>query len=109
MGVGEKMFRDKIIQIINKRTALHMEDYYAIEKCRNTLIELLSNNEADTINFLETCEKDYVMWISEVFEEVAYNLQSQKYIETLKMVDKKYSELDLGVCVEIAERFMLQP
>ena len=60
-------------EIIRKRAALHMSDP-AIEQYRDELINILSQNEDETIQFLKNCSKDELIWVSEVFEEIAYNL-----------------------------------
>lgn len=95
----------EVRNLIKKRSLLHMNDP-AIEKYREKLIDLLSIKASDTIEFLESCDKDEVLWISEVFEEIAYNLQSKEYIACLKKVDRKYPELDLTDIIHIAETYM---
>ena len=100
------MLNNNIKQVLEKRASLHIEDDFQIEECRNRLIELLSINEIDTINFLDICNREEVLWISEVFEEVAYNLQSTKYIECLKKVDNKFTDLNLTNFVKFAKDYM---
>ena len=100
------MLHDEIWQVIDKRASLHIEDDFQIENCREKLIEILSVDVTDTINFLEKTDKDKVLWISEVFEEIAYNLQNKQYIECLKKLDIKYPELKLTNTIRIAEEYM---
>lgn len=101
------MINQEAKQIIEKRKKKHIEDDTGIEMCRENLIDLLSNNAEETITFLEMCSKEDVLWISEVFEEIAYNLQSKDYIECLKRISLKYQELDLGKIVNVAEKMIL--
>ncbi|MEO2256105.1 hypothetical protein ABGV43_04155 [Paenibacillus amylolyticus] len=92
-------------EVIRKRAALHMNDP-VIEQYRDELINILSQNEDETIQFLKNCSKDELIWVSEVFEEIAYNLQSAEYINTLKECDKKYPELKLTNIIKTAISYM---
>lgn len=100
------MFLHDVKKILQKRLLLHDENDHDIEKCRNSLMKLLSENEEYTVNFLVNCSKDELLMVSEVFEEIAYNLQSQKYIRCLDTLDKKYPELKLTSSIDIAKRYM---
>ena len=66
------------------------EDDYRIEKCRDELIDALSQDELLTIDILNQLNEKEIMYTSEVFEEIAYNLQSVNYINCLKYIEKKY-------------------
>ncbi|KAA8783985.1 hypothetical protein Q9R46_19445 [Paenibacillus sp. RRE4] len=92
-------------EVIRKRADLHMNDP-AIEHYREELINLLSQNENETIAFLKKCSKEEILWISEVFEEISYNLQSVEYINTLKDINKKYPELKLTNVINTAVSYM---
>ncbi|MCX8129032.1 MAG: hypothetical protein N3I35_02905 [Clostridia bacterium] len=98
---------NKVRKVLCEREKLHIENDFALEKCWEQLIEILSISEEETINCLEACHKYEILWISEVFEEVAYNLQSQKYIDCLKRLDKKYPELNITRSVEVAQSYIL--
>ncbi len=95
----------EIKNLLKERSLLHMNDP-SIEKYREKLINLLSISARDTIEFLESCNKDEVLLISEVFEEIAYNLQSNDYINCLKIIDMKYPDLNLTNIIEIAKEYM---
>jgi hypothetical protein len=95
----------EVKEIIRKRAVLHMNDP-VIEKYREELIHILSQNEKDTIDFLKKCSKEEALWVSEVFEEIAYHLQSVEYINTLKGVDQKYPELKLNDTIKTAVSYM---
>ncbi|MCM3134382.1 hypothetical protein M3629_16430 [Paenibacillus polysaccharolyticus] len=95
----------EVREIIRKRAVLHMNDP-VIEKYREELIHVLSQNEKDTIDFLKKCSKEEALWVSEVFEEIAYHLQSVEYINTLKDINKKYPELKLTNVINTAVSYM---
>jgi len=67
-------------EIINNRRKINDEDDCRIEKCRNELIEVLSQDELLTIEILNQLNDEEILYTSEVFEEVAYNFQSANYI-----------------------------
>ncbi|MDR6551559.1 hypothetical protein [Paenibacillus qinlingensis] len=54
---------------------------------------------------LEGSTKEEVMYVSEVFEEISYQLKSEEYIICLKELDAKFPDLKLEPIVEIAERW----
>ena len=94
-------------EILERRMKLHPEDYYRIEQCRNELIEALSQDEWLTIDILKQLNEKEFLYTSEVFEEIAYNLQSVNYINCLKEIERKFPSLDLKSWVEDAEKCIL--
>lgn len=89
--------------IINKRIKLHEEDYYGIEECRNELIEILSKDELLTIDILNQLDDEEISYVSEVFEEIADNLNSVNYIDCLEKIYIKYPHLLLKYAIEAAK------
>ena len=89
--------------IINKRVKLHEEDYYRIEECRNELIEILSKDELLTIEILNQLDDEEISYVSEVFEEIADNLNSVNYIDCLEKIYIKYPHLLLKYAIEAAK------
>ncbi len=97
---------NRVKSIILERKKLHDEDDYKIEICRQRLIQILSTNENDTILSLRALNQEEILYVSEVFEEVAYNLQSNKYIECLKEISNIYPQLDLEDIIIISQEYM---
>lgn len=93
-------------ELLAKRIAINDEDDYNIEKSRERLIELLSKNETETISILNQLSEMEIMYVSEVFEEIAYNLQSEKFILCLKEIQKKYENIDIEDAIEVAEEYI---
>ena len=85
----------KVKEILDKRSKINDEDDYRIEKCRDELIDTLSQDELLTIDILNQLNEKEILYTSEVFEEIAYNLQSVNYINCLKYIEKKYPSLDI--------------
>ncbi|NVQ05230.1 hypothetical protein HXA95_14555, partial [Listeria monocytogenes] len=43
--------------------------------------------------------------ISEIFEDISANLKSQKFIDYLRKLDKKFPELEMTQDIDIAESY----
>ena len=93
-------------EILDKRVEINDEDDYRIEKCRDELIEVLSQDELLTIDILNQLNEKEILYTSEVFEEIAYNLQSVSYINCLKNIEKKYPSLNIKDAIEVAMEFI---
>ncbi|MCT6926973.1 MAG: hypothetical protein M3Z89_02905 [Lysinibacillus fusiformis] len=99
------MFEEKVRAVLGARALLDDNDP-RIEQKWEELIVLLSEDENLTLNFLQVCTKTELSFLSEIFEEVAYNLQSKKYIELLYSLDQRYPDLNLKRSIQIAEEYM---
>jgi len=99
------MFEEKVRAVLGARALLDDNDP-RIEQKWEELIVLLSEDENLTLNFLQVCTKTELSFLSEIFEEVAYNLQSKKYIELLYCLDQRYPDLNLKRSIQIAEEYM---
>ena len=84
-----------------------MNDDMGIQKCWEDITDILSENEEDTIAYLNNCDKDELYWISEVFEDISENLQSQEFIECLRRLDVKFPELDMTKDIDLAEEYIM--
>lgn len=93
-------------EILNQRFKINDENDYMIEKKREELIEVLSKDEHSTIEVLKQLNEVEILYTSEVFEEIAYNLQSRKYIECLKQIQKKFPKLDIMDAIKVAEEYI---
>ncbi|WP_185614352.1 hypothetical protein [Listeria booriae] len=92
--------------ILEKRKSLNINDDFGIEKCWNEMTELLSQNEMDTINYLEESTEKDLYYISEIFEDVSERFQSEQFINCLRKLDKKFPELDMTQDIDIAESYI---
>ncbi|WP_242142433.1 MULTISPECIES: hypothetical protein [unclassified Bacillus cereus group] len=92
--------------ILDKRKKLNLNDDYGIQKSWNEIIEVLSENEENTIRYLEICSKEDLYWISEVFEDIAEIVQSKEFINCLRKLDKKFPELEMTKDIDIAESYI---
>ena len=99
------MFEEKVRAVLGARALLDDNDPRVEQKWKE-LIVLLSEDESLTLNFLQVCTKTELSFLSEIFEEVAYNLQSKKYIELLYSLDQRYPDLNLKRSIQIAEEYM---
>ncbi len=93
-------------KILDQRLKINDEDDYMIEKKREELIEILSKDEHRTIEILKQLNGIEILYTSEVFEEIAYNLKSRKYIDCLKQIQKEFPELDILDAIKVAEEYI---
>ncbi|MBC1307833.1 hypothetical protein [Listeria booriae] len=92
--------------ILEKRKSLNINDDFGIEKCWNEMTELLSQNEMETINYLEESTEKDLYYISEIFEDVSERFQSEQFINCLRKLDKKFPELDMTQDIDIAQSYI---
>lgn len=75
----------KLKQILSRRISLDPNDDYAIYDCWTQEINILSKNIQETVAFLENeCTDEEFYWLSEIFEDIAYNTQSTEFINCIK-------------------------
>jgi hypothetical protein len=68
------------------------------------LTEIFSKDEEETIKYLENTDPDQLYWISEVFDDISGNLQSQKFIGCIENLARKYKKLDMYYDIEFAKK-----
>lgn len=61
------------------------------------------NDESTKIKYLEDCNEDVLYWIREIFEDVSANLISQKFIDSLRRLNKQYLKLEITHDIDVAE------
>lgn len=97
---------DRVNQVLEERREISLNYDYGVENSWEKLTAILSENEVKTINYLMGCSKDNVYWISEVFEDISERLQSRKFIECLRVLDQKFSDLNLTYHIDVAEDYI---
>lgn len=95
--------KDQFKTIEAEDAALYLEDTLGHKKIWQKMIHLLTQNEEQTILFLNDCTQDEVLTASEVFEEVSQQLQSRAFIDCLRQLDKKYPAANLTEFIDAAE------
>lgn len=99
------MNREAVIDCLCERVLIEENDP-VLYRIWDRLTELLSENSEETIDFLNECTEEQLFYISEVFEDISFNLQSEQFIDTLYKLDRKYPELQMKSDIKIAEEFM---
>ncbi|MBU5217571.1 hypothetical protein SNE23_14900 [Bacillus sp. RA(2023)] len=100
---------NKVEVILNGRKKLNLNDDYGIQKSWNEIIEVLSENEGNTIRYLENCSKEELYWISEVFEDIVEIIQSKELINCLRKLDEKFPELEMTNDIDLVESYIENP
>lgn len=90
------MNKSKLKEILSKRKSLDPNDDYSTYDCWTQEINILSANIQETTTFLENeCTDEEFYWLSEIFEDIAYNTQSKEFINCLKNRLNKISDKNL--------------
>ena len=87
----------KIYVTLNPYYDARQEDYW------KQLTALFTENEDETIRFLDNCSEEDAEIASEVFDNVAKVLQSLKYIDCLHRLEKKFPDSTIAYSVAYAE------
>lgn len=85
----------QIEKIIEERKRMQLDDPRVVEKW-NELTQIFIQNEESTIVYLNSCCKENIDWISEIFEDISEQLQSSKFIECIEELAIRYPDLNLG-------------
>lgn len=86
-----KYFKELIAERIKLSIKTQDEWDYAIDLVNNKMIDLICSNIDAAIDYiLNDCTGDEFAWLSEFFDEVIEKTLSQKYIDALRVVTKKY-------------------
>lgn len=93
---------EKIESLINERKML-LPDDPRIGEIWEELTQIFSQDEKLTIEYLNNCPESQLEWISEVFEDISENLQSEYFIDTLEKLQNKFTDLDLEVDISYAK------
>lgn len=95
----------EVEKIIKERIEMHPDDPRIMEKW-NELTQIFVQNEEDTILYLNNCEMENINWISEIFEDISEQLQSDRFIECIDKLSIKFPELDLEQDILYAKEVM---
>ena len=75
----------KLREIIWYLVTLHPEDDFGIEKCWDQMTDILSQNMAETISFIESdCTDEEFYWLGAIFEDVAERTNSKEFVDALR-------------------------
>lgn len=98
------MLNQKVTDLIYEGMLLDINDP-SIADIWDDLIHLLSVDSENTINYLGECNEKEIEFLSAVFEDVAYNLKSEKYILELENLRSKFPNLNLDSIVNLAKEY----
>lgn len=95
----------EVEKIIIERIEMHPDDLRIVEKW-NELTQIFVRDEEDTIVYLNNCNMENINWISEIFEDISEQLQSDRFIECIDQLSIKFPELDLEQDILYAKKVM---
>ena len=90
----------KLKETIQRRISLELNDDFAQEECWNIERDILVNDIPGAIDFLKTCSEEEFYWLSEVFDEVIDQTQSQELYQVMwdrneSLENQEYKESNL--------------
>ncbi len=97
---------NEVKKLLAERALIHLENDFEIEKYWNLLIDILSKDEDQTIEVINQLDETEIAYLSEVFEDISENLQSEKYINCLKSIGKKYTNIPIASSIKTAEELL---
>ena len=75
---------EKLRKTLKRRVSLDINDDFSLQDCWNSMINILTKNIDETIDFFKTqCSNEEFFWLSEIFEDIAYKSQSKEFITVL--------------------------
>lgn len=98
------MLNEKATDLICEGILLEMNDP-SIAVIWDELTSLLSVDSEKTINYLNECNNKEIEFLSAVFEDIAYNLKSNRYIMELENLKNKFPNLNLDSIVDLAKEY----
>ena len=96
---------NEVEKIIEQRRKLHPDDPRVVGKW-NELTQIFIQNEESTIAYLNSCCKENIYWISEIFDDISEQLQSYGFIECIEKLAIRYPDLDLEQDIMYAKKFV---
>jgi hypothetical protein len=96
---------EKVIDLLCERVLIDDNDPQ-INKIWDELTETLSQDLGETINFLKNCSASQLYYISEVFEDIAYNFKNIKFIDILNELNIRYPDLNMESDIELAKSYI---
>ncbi|EXG85634.1 hypothetical protein K413DRAFT_2426 [Clostridium sp. ASBs410] len=98
------MLNEKVTDLICEGMLLDINDP-SIADIWDELTHLLSVDSENTINYLSGCNEKEIEFLSAVFEDVAYNLKSNRYINELENLKNKIPNLNLDSIISLAKEY----
>jgi hypothetical protein len=99
------MIEEKVKRLVNTIDQLHPDDPQ-IMKYWDKITILLGQDEKETLLFLSECnDSNVISTVSASFMDIAWKLQSKKFIECLDNIEKRFPQV--SHMVEAAKNAML--
>ncbi|MEW7278195.1 hypothetical protein ABW636_06335 [Aquimarina sp. 2201CG1-2-11] len=99
-------FKSRVGQLIEERKSFHPNDDLRTYKYWEEISDFMAADEISTIKFLEECDKETASWMSEVFEDLSERLKSNKFIDCLERLAKRFPDQNLESFIQDARSFL---
>ena len=88
---------------MNERVRLDHNDDYGIYRCWNKMTELLGENEALTVSLVLELDREQMIYLSEVFDDLSFRLKLKDFIAALRRRSKELGLQSLQNDIDHAE------
>lgn len=83
--------KEEYEKLLSQRIALEGEIDYDTNPIIKQMIALMTNNINETIHFIDTeCSGEQLVWLSEIFDEIAQTSKSNEFIDALRRAAQRY-------------------
>lgn len=79
----------KIIDLLESKELKESQ----ISEHLDQIVDLLSENEDETLSLLEEVNENQAYWLVTTFEELAFTFQSEEFIAAIENLAKKYPDI----------------
>ncbi len=83
--------KEEYEKLLSQRTAIAGEVDYDINPIIKQMVTLMTKDINETIHFIDTeCSGEQLVWLSEIFDEIAETSKSSDFIDALRRAANKY-------------------
>jgi hypothetical protein len=104
--MDKEQLLQKIIELTNRRSIAHPNDYIEQKKYWNACSEMLSVDLDKTKWVLDRVGSEKLYWISEAFEDISEKLQSWEFINYLEQLQNQYPDVDMKADIQFAAEWI---
>ena len=88
---------------LDKREEIDFKDP-KIKKIRERVTDLLGDHDTgEMMEYLDELSKEEILWLSELFEDIAHRFQNEYFLEYLRQLQKKYPDIDISESLKKVE------
>ena len=91
----DRKYLKQLVDEVERIETTDIENEYEWEITFNKRLEALTKDLDETIEYLDTCSKKELDWMSEVFEELSEHFKSQRLIDCVERNVTRFDDPEL--------------